>query len=251
VSVTFLDVTELADVSERLEDSKRQLATAYEELQSTVEELETTNEELQSTNEELETTNEELQSTNEELETMNEELQSTNEELETTNEELQSTNEELETMNEELQSTNDELEAMNDQQRERSDEMDRLNVFLEGILGNLGVGVVVLDENQRVQVWNSSAHELWGLRGEEVSGQQFLLLDIGLPVDQVRDAIRDALGNGRVASTATLEAVNRRGRSFRCTIRTLPLVNQDHAAYGVMLLMSPETSDLPLSTPAD
>src|SRR5262249_29504976 len=117
VSVTYTDVTEPVELDDRFEDSKRQLATAYEELQSTVEELETTNEELQSTNEELETTNEELQSANEELETMNEELQS----------------------------TNDELEAMNDQQRERADEVDRLNLFLEGILGNLGVGVVVLD----------------------------------------------------------------------------------------------------------
>jgi len=55
---------------EELEHSNRDLETAYEELQSTNEELETTNEELQSTIEELETTNEELQSTNEELETM-------------------------------------------------------------------------------------------------------------------------------------------------------------------------------------
>jgi two-component system CheB/CheR fusion protein len=218
VAITFVDVTELADVSERLEDSKRELATAYEQLQSTVEELETTNEELQSTNEELETTNEELQSTNEELETTNEELQS----------------------------TNDELEAMNDEQRERSDEMDRLNVFLEGILGNLGIGVVVLDENQRVQVWNASAVELWGLRDEDVTGQQFLLLDIGLPVDRVRDAIRDALGEERVASTLTLDAVNRRGHSFRCTVRALPLADRDRTPYGVMLLMSTER-DTPLT----
>jgi two-component system CheB/CheR fusion protein len=210
VAITFTDVTELVEVSERFEDSKRQLATAYEELQSTVEELETTNEELQSTNEELETTNEELQSTNEELETMNEELQS----------------------------TNDELEAMNDQQRERSDELDRLNLFLEGILGNMGVGVVVLDRDQTVQVWNTSAAELWGLRGDEVVGQHFLGLDIGLPVDQVRDAIHTALGDKQRSSTVTVDAVNRRGRSFNCTVQALPLHDRDDSAYGVILLMS-------------
>ncbi|HTZ85634.1 MAG TPA: CheR family methyltransferase [Solirubrobacteraceae bacterium] len=220
VSVTFTDVTELVQVSERFEDSKRQLATAYEELQSTVEELETTNEELQSTNEELETTNEELQSTNEELETMNEELQS----------------------------TNDELEAMNEQQRERSDEMDRLNVFLEGILGNLGVGVVVLDERQTVQVWNSSAVDLWGLRGDEVSGQHFLSLDIGLPVEEARDAIRGALGDEREVSTITVDAVNRRGRSFRCTVRALPLLDREQIPYGVMLLISGSDGLLPDGT---
>src|SRR5438105_4749749 len=210
VSVTFTDVTELTQLGNRFEDSKRQLATAYDELQSTVEELETTNEELQSTNEELETTNEELQSTNEELETMNEELQS----------------------------TNDELEAMNEQQTERSDELDRLNVFLEGILGNLGVGVVVLDEDQTVQVWNTSATELWGMRGDEVVGKHFLGLDIGLPVERVRDAIRAALGVDGSAATVMVDAVNRRGRTFQCTVRALPLLDRSARSYGVIVLMS-------------
>jgi two-component system CheB/CheR fusion protein len=210
VSVTFTDVTELVELTDRFEESKRQLATAYEELQSTVEELETTNEELQSTNEELETTNEELQSTNEELETMNEELQS----------------------------TNDELEAMNEQQGERADEVDRLNLFLEGILGNLGVGMVVLDSEQSVQVWNSSAADLWGLRGDEVVGKHFLGLDIGLPAEQVRDAIRTALGDGGRASTVTVDAVNRRGKGFRCVVQALPLHDRADSTYGVILLMS-------------
>jgi two-component system CheB/CheR fusion protein len=210
VSVTYVDVTELAELSDRFEDSKRQLATAYEELQSTVEELETTNEELQSTNEELETTNEELQSTNEELETMNEELQS----------------------------TNDELEAMNEQQRERADEVDRLNLFLEGILGNLGVGVVVLDQDQLVQVWNTSAADLWGLRGDEVVGKHFMTLDIGLPVERVRGAVRSVLRRDEGPQSVSIQAVNRRGKQFQCKVQVLPLLDRSEEAYGVILLMA-------------
>jgi two-component system, chemotaxis family, CheB/CheR fusion protein len=209
-SITFADVTDLALLNDRFEESKRQLETAYEELQSTVEELETTNEELQSTNEELETTNEELQSTNEELETMNEELHS----------------------------TNDELEAMNDEQRDRSTELDRLNMFLEGILGNLGVGVIVLDNEQRVQLWNASATDLWGLRGDEVDGRSFLTLDIGLPVQRVGDAIRAAISDGGTQSTVRVEAVNRRGRRFECTVRAMPLTSRSGESYGAILLMS-------------
>jgi PAS domain-containing protein len=102
-------------------------------------------------------------------------------ELETTNEELQSTNEELETINEELQSTNDELEAMNELQGERTGDLDRAHMFLEGILGSLGLGVVVLDADARIQLWNSSAAEFWGLRDHAVVGAHFLTLDIGSP----------------------------------------------------------------------
>jgi len=209
-TIRFADVTEHARLDEEHERSKRQLETAYEELQSTVEELETTNEELHSTNEELETTNEELQSSNEELETMNEELQS----------------------------TNDELESMNEEQQTRGTELDRLNLFLEGILGSLGVGVVVVDEDQIVQVWNASSTELWGLRPEEADGRPILSLDINFPLEDLREALRSALGPDGQATETTVEAVNRRGRSFTCWVRVLPLRAKSGDTYGAIVLMA-------------
>src|SRR5262249_23087384 len=129
---------------------------------------------LQRTNQELETANEELQSAHEEMETTNEELQSTNEELETTNEELQSTNEELETMNEELHSTNEELETINTELRDRTAALDSANLFLHAILSSLRTGVVVVDRQLHVQIWNYRAEDLWGLRSDEVLGKSLL-----------------------------------------------------------------------------
>jgi two-component system, chemotaxis family, CheB/CheR fusion protein len=207
-AVSFDDVTQFAALDDEHQRSKLRLENAYEELQSTVEELETTNEELHSTNEELETTNEELHSTNEELETMNEELQS----------------------------TNDELESVNEDQRVRSGELDRVNMFFEGILGSLGVGVVVLDNELSVQVWNDSSHELWGLRPEEAEGEHFLTLDIGLPVERLKAAIRSALQSPNGTQELNVEAVTRRGKSIRCRVRVLPLTNNAGDSYGVILL---------------
>src|SRR5690349_16304920 len=182
-SVTFVDVTSVANLDDRHRAIERELENAYEELQSTVEELETTNEELQSTNEELETTNEELQSTNEELETMNEELQS----------------------------TNDELETLNTEVTTRATELDRVNLFLEGILGNMGVSVVLIDRERKIQVWNSMSTELWGLRSQEVEGHDFMTLDIGLPVAQLEDAIARSFGGSKGTIEELVEATNRRG----------------------------------------
>jgi two-component system CheB/CheR fusion protein len=209
VGISFVDVTRYKRLQEAVELSNRELETAYEELQSTVEELETTNEELQSTNEELETTNEELQSTNEELETMNEELQSTNEELETINDEL----------------------------NVRGDELNQANLFLESVLRSLDAGVVVLDQELRVTAWNEGAYELWGLRGEEVQGQHFMNLDIGLPIERLRTPLRTILstGDGGV-SPALLEATNRRGRRFTCRVTVTPLNGADRV-HGLILLM--------------
>jgi two-component system CheB/CheR fusion protein len=210
-AVSFNDVTRHRRLQEALQESKREAETVFEELQSTVEELETTNEELQSANEELETTNEELQSTNEELETMNEELQSTNEELETINDELQ----------------------------QRTDELNAVNSFLEGVLGSLTSAVVVLDRELRIQAWNDAARDLWGLRSEEVNGEHFLNLDIGLPFEPLRGPIRAVLAGEDVESLA-INAVNRRGRSVQCVLRLAPLSSDGTGIVGAILMMDVE-----------
>jgi two-component system, chemotaxis family, CheB/CheR fusion protein len=213
-AISFEDVTEVARLEGERDRSKRQLETAYEELQSTVEELETTNEELHSTNEELETTNEELQSSNEELETMNEELQS----------------------------TNDELEAMNEEQASRGAELDRANMFLEAILSSLGVGVVVLDREGAVQVWNANSEDLWGLRSDEVEGQRLAELDVGFPVGKLNDPLRRLFAEERHMEQ-TVPATTRRGRNVQCRVRMQPLRQASGGTYGALLLM--EVSQAP------
>jgi two-component system CheB/CheR fusion protein len=209
ISITFHDVTHHRRLQAELEKSRQELETAYEELQSTNEELETTNEELQSTVEELETTNEELQSTNEELETMNEELQSGNEELQTINDEL----------------------------RERTDEGNRAKAFLESILANLHTAAVAVDANFHILLWNAAANEQWGVREDEVLGQSFMNLDIGLPVEQLRSPVRAVLTGRATFQEVVLEAMNRRGRTIQCRVTCAPLVGPERVTQGVILLM--------------
>ncbi|MFD7654812.1 CheR family methyltransferase [Actinosynnema sp. NPDC059797] len=211
VTIVFHDVTAARKLLEELEHTNRQLESAYEELQST----------------------------NEELETTNEELQSTVEELETTNEELQSTNEELETMNEELQSTNDELQAINDTLRERSAELDQVNDFLEAILTSVRFGVIVVDPDLRVMVWNRGTEDLWGLRRDEAVGEHLLNLDIGLPVGELRSAVRAALSGTDTDDVLMLDAINRRGRNTTVRVIVAPMRRQDGAAWGAILVMEP------------
>ncbi|MFI7540652.1 CheR family methyltransferase [Actinoplanes sp. NPDC049599] len=198
---------------------------------------------LEQTHQQLEAAYEELQSTNEELETTNEELQSTVEELETTNEELQSTNEELETMNEELQSTNEELQTINDQLRISTDQLDDANTFLETVLAGLRAGVVVVDHDLRIRVWNRCAEDLWGLRSPEAVGQHFLNLDIGLPFDRLRPLLRGVLGDPGEAAEVDVQAVNRRGRTITVRVAATPLAasNAGRKDNGAIIVMESDT----------
>jgi two-component system, chemotaxis family, CheB/CheR fusion protein len=218
VTLVFHDVTESRQLRDELEHANRQLADAYRELQST----------------------------NEELETTNEELQSTVEELETTNEELQSTNEELETTNEELQSTNDQLQHINDQLRGSSIELDHVNGFLEAVLASLQIGVAVVGPDLEVRVWNQRAQDLWGIRSEEAVGQHFYNLDIGLPTERLRPALRQALLDSTGPVEVPLTAVNRRGRSIDLRVICAPIESKNAMVpTGVVVVMEVVTAGVP------
>ncbi len=208
-AITFADVTPQRQIQSDLQTTIRALETAYEELQSTNEELETTYEELQSTIEELDTTNEELQSTNEELETMNEELQSTNEELQTINGEV----------------------------RQREEALTEVNAFMESILRSFREGVAVLDQDLLVQVWNSKMEDMWGLRAEEARGSHFWNLDIGLPVERLKQPLRAILGGPDSENILLLDAHNRKGREIVCRVTCMPLLGEGGARRGMILLM--------------
>jgi len=209
VSIVFFDVTATRALLDKVVQTNRQLEAAYEELQST----------------------------NEELETTNEELQSTVEELETTNEELQSTNEELETMNEELQSTNDELHTINDTLNERSVELDDARNFLDSLINSVQLGMVVVDREMRVVVWNRGSEDLWGLRADETAGSKLTGLDIGLPMDTVRPLIGNAFVDSDTSAETVVDAVNRRGRAARVRVTCTSFRSGDGAVGGALLLM--------------
>jgi two-component system CheB/CheR fusion protein len=142
-------------------------------------------------------------------------------------------------MNEELQSTNDELQSVNGELQQRGDQLDEANVYLQSILGGLGRGVIVLDREMTVRLWNHWSEDLWGLRAEEVEGRHFINLDIGLPVDRLLPAIRVCLESG-AEQHLTIDARNRRGRDFLCTV-TATFLGEAEAPVGVIVLMEEQT----------
>jgi len=87
-----------------------------------------------------------------------------------------------------------------------------------------------------VEIWSRRAQELWGLRSEEVQGQAFFDLDIGLPVDQLRQPVLACLDSGPRGTELMLDGINRCGRPVRCQVGCTRLGDGIGRA-GVILLM--------------
>jgi two-component system CheB/CheR fusion protein len=70
-----------------------------------------------------------------------------------------------------------------------------------------------------------------------VAGRSLLNLDIGLPVGQLRDAVRPCLAGDHDHQELVLDAINRRGKKIKCRITCSPLVSASKKREGVILLM--------------
>lgn len=129
---------------------------------------------------------------------------------------------------------------MNDELRHRTLELNEMNSFLEMILTTIGLAVAVLDRRQYVQIWNSRARELWGVSPEEAADQHLFALEIGLPMDELKAPLRAVLDGQSQREEQVLDAVNRRGRPFRCRVVAMPIAGSGDANIsGVILLMEP------------
>lgn len=129
---------------------------------------------------------------------------------------------------------------MNDELRERTDAAMDASSFLSSILGSIRQSVVVVDPEFRVRAWSAAAAELWGIRSDEIENQNFLNLDIGLPVAQLRSPMRQVLV-GEEPEPVELAAHNRRGQPIHCRISFAPLTSyRDGAVDGVILVIASE-----------
>jgi two-component system, chemotaxis family, CheB/CheR fusion protein len=98
--------------------------------------------------------------------------------------------------------------------------------------------VVMLDRDLQIHKWNHRAEDMWGLRAEEVLHRNFLNLDIGLPVEQLKIPIKACLAQETEFLELTLEGTNRRGK--RITVKvTCTQVTQSGGGdpTGVILVM--------------
>jgi len=78
---------------------------------------------------------------------------------------------------------------------------------------------------------------LWGLRRDEVQGKHFFGLDIGLPVERLRQPILSTLHSPDGSQVAIVDATNRRGRPLRIRVTCATVGGPAELGRGIILLM--------------
>ncbi len=110
----------------------------------------------------------ELESAHAESETLNQEMQALNQEMQATNEELQAANEELESANEALQAGNEALQATNEAMQAKSEALRTSHADLSAILDNVGMPMLIFDDQGRLTRFNPAAAQCLALHARQL-----------------------------------------------------------------------------------
>jgi two-component system, chemotaxis family, CheB/CheR fusion protein len=96
----------------------------------------------------------------------------------------------------------------------------------------------MLDRDLQIHKWNHRAEDMWGLRSEEVIQRNFLNLDIGLPVEQLKAPVRACLAREAEFLEVMLDGTNRRGKRIRVKVTCTQLAGPNGGEpQGVILAM--------------
>jgi two-component system, chemotaxis family, CheB/CheR fusion protein len=124
-------------------------------------------------------------------------------------------------------------------------EHDKIIAVVLTILTSLRAGVVVLNSDLQILIWNRKAEDLWGLRKDEVILQHFMNLDIGLPLEPLRKPLLGIIAGELDSYEEMMKARNRRGKTIQCHAICTPLTHMDLDIHGVILVM--EESEINVS----
>lgn len=97
----------------------------------------------------------------------------------------------------------------------------RAGDFLATIIEALGLVVVVVDDQLEVAVWSTKAASHWGLEAHRAVGRPLMELTMGLPMESIAGAARDAMGEVASPTEMMVEARDRHGCPIRCHVAVI------------------------------
>ena len=171
----------------------------------------------------------ELAETKKNLQLVMEGFDTTNEELQSTNEELLSANEELQSSNEELQSLNEELHTLNAEHQSKIRELVELNDDLNNFLRSVDIGLIFLDNKQRIRKFNPAAVKMVNI----------IETDIGRPINHISTNIKHENLFADIQKVMETDSVIEKevllSNDSITLMRIFPYVRQDKTIDGVVI----------------
>jgi PAS domain S-box-containing protein len=132
------------------------------------------------------------------------------------------------------------------QLRVKADEVDRMRQFSDSILESLNDGLVVLDLDDRIVLWNAPLETMFGLGREEARGRRLDAVFETSFVESLRAARRDAPAGAVLFRVPLTSAHAGGGRRLLVNVATAPLRTSTGAPGGTIVIVEDITSRVQL-----
>ena len=109
--------------------------------------------------------------------------------------------------------------------------------FLQTLLSSIDAGVIIVDRDLTVLAWNRGSEELWGIPAEHAEGTSLPEIDIGLPTEEIREAVLRCVRGESGHVEHDFEVTGRRGVVMDVRVRIMPFVGDEGSRNGALLLV--------------
>ncbi|HWP49005.1 MAG TPA: ATP-binding protein [Candidatus Limnocylindrales bacterium] len=110
-----------------------------------------------------------------------------------------------------------------------------IKTLYENILSSLRDGIIVIDINKKITLFNQAAEHLLDLPASQACGKNFD--DLPAMDSEIRLLIRDTLLTGKTFSSHKRSLFLKNGKTLSLDIATSPLFNQQGDIYGVVIVL--------------
>lgn len=157
---------------------------------------------------------------------------------ETTSEELQPSREELETTNGELQSLHREIDNISEQLEARTRKLNNLSNRYTETLRRMPLPVLLVDDNEKIQLWNHAAQKLFGVGTTSARGIDFGQVPTQQELRNLLLRLRSAMGDSN-SSILRHQALQNNRLNGNFDIQSTPLSRDDAEHEGVLVIFAP------------
>ncbi|MBU1019214.1 MAG: PAS domain S-box protein [Patescibacteria group bacterium] len=104
--------------------------------------------------------------------------------------------------------------------------------YLENLIENAGDGIIAVDKNQKIFVWNKGAERLFGYKSDEVIGRDISII-IPRQWRTHRPELIKQVKNGEVVSDVEVERVLKNGEKMKISLTLSPITDGDGKVVGL------------------
>jgi two-component system CheB/CheR fusion protein len=127
--------------------------------------------------------------------------------------------------------------------RDARREFRSMDFYTQNIIQNISLGLIVIDRNNLITIWNQTSEGLWLIKAENAIGCDFFEIGLGERLAGIKERIDEVTRERRTVRIEALEVISYKGEKRFMDLTLVPLIDPNRELHGVIIISSDVTED--------